>query len=145
LLLNGSFGFLNYKTIDLGIDPDISGGVTETTKPPYVPKWKFNFGVQYGIHFAGGSALTPRLDWTYQTDVFNDPANNPLGLQPAYGLLDGRLTWDTPDKQWQAALVVQNALDKVYYINKYPNPNFGVFDGQPGWPRTVSITVKRKF
>ena len=145
LLLNGSFGFLNYRTIDLGAAAGVPGGATDTSKPAYVPKWKFNFGVQYGIHLANASVLTPRLDWTYQTDVYNDPGNDPLGLQPAYGLLDGRLTWEAPGRDWQAAIVVQNALDKVYYINKYPNPNFGVVDGQPGWPRTVLFTIKRKF
>ena len=145
-LLNGSFGYLNYETIDLGSAAGVVGGPTESSKPPYIPKWKFNVGLQYGIHLAGGGVVTPRVDWTYQTDVFNDPSNNPLALQPAYGLLDARLTVDTADKHWQGALVVQNALDKVYYINKYDNTgSFGLVDGQPGWPRTVSVTVKRKF
>jgi iron complex outermembrane receptor protein len=145
LLLNGSFGFLNYDTIDLGDAAGVPGGPTETSQPAFIPKWKFNVGAQYGIHLGNGGVVTPRIDWTYQTDVYYDPANDPLGLQPAYGLLDARLTWDTADKQWEAALLVQNALDKVYYINKYPNPNFGVFDGQPGWPRTVMFKVRRKF
>jgi hypothetical protein len=42
--------------------------------------------------------------------------------------------------------VLQNALDKVYYINKYDNSgSFGVVDGQPGLPRTLFGTIKRKF
>jgi len=146
LLLNGSFGYLNYDTIDLGAAAGVVGGPTENSKPPYVPEWKFNVGMQYGIHLGNGGVLTPRLDWTYQTEVFNDPSNNPLALQPAYGLLDARLTLDTPDRNWEGALVIQNALDKVYYINKYDNTgSFGLVDGQPGWPRTVSVTIKRKF
>jgi iron complex outermembrane receptor protein len=146
LVLNGSFGYLNYETIDLGAAAGVVGGPTESSKPPYIPKWKFIVGLQYGIHLGGGGVITPRVDWTYQTDVFNDPSNDPLALQPAYGLLDARLTLDTADKHWQGAIVVQNALDKVYYINKYDNTgSFGLVDGQPGWPRTVSVTVKRKF
>jgi iron complex outermembrane receptor protein len=146
LLLNGSFGYLNYRTIDLGPAAGVAGGPTEHSRPPYIPKWKFNVGAQYGISFAGGSVLTPRIDYTHQTDVFNDPSNDPLALQPAYGLLDARLTWDSPQRQWQAALLLQNALDKVYYINKYDNSgSFGVVDGQPGLPRTVFFSFKRKF
>ncbi len=145
LLLNGSFGYLNYHTVDLGAAAGVVGGPTPTSQPPYIPRWKANLGLQYAIHIRGGE-LTPRLDWTYQTQVFNDPSNDPLALQPAYGLLDARLTWDTPDKHWQAALVIQNALDKVYYINKLDNSgSFGVVDGQPGLPRTVFFTLKRKF
>jgi iron complex outermembrane receptor protein len=146
LLVNASFGYLNYKTIDLGSAAGVVGGPTPTSKPAFIPKWKFNLGLQYGIHLASGSVVTPRVDWTYQTDVFNDPSNDPQALQSAYGLLDARLTVDTADKHWQGALVVQNALDKVYYINKYDNTgSFGVVDGQPGWPRTVQVTIKRKF
>ena len=146
LLLNGSFGYLHYHTIDLGSAAGVPGGPTMDSKPPYIPTWKFNVGAQYGLNLPGGSAVTPRVDWTYQTQVFNDPSNDPLALQPAYGLLDARLTWDTPDRHWQLAFVVQNALDKVYYINKYDNSaSFGVVDGQPGLPRTFFFTVKRTF
>jgi hypothetical protein len=43
-------------------------------------------------------------------------------------------------------VVLQNALDKVYYINKYDNSgSFGVVDGQPGLPRTTFVSIKRKF
>ena len=146
LLFNGSFGYLNYHTVDLGPAAGVVGGPGPNSQPPYVPRWKTNFGVQYAVHLASGGVVTPRADWTYQTQVFNDPSNDPLALQPAYGLLDARLTWDSPDRRWQTALVVQNALDKVYYINKYDNSgSFGVVDGQPGLPRTVFFTVKRKF
>jgi iron complex outermembrane recepter protein len=146
LLLNGSFGYLNYKTIELGAAAGVVGGPTESSRPAYIPKWKGNVGAQYAIRLAGGGVVTPRLDYTYQTDVFNDPANNPLALQPAYGLLDARLTFDTSDGHWQGALVLQNALDKVYYINKYDNSgSFGVVDGQPGLPRTTFVSIKRRF
>jgi iron complex outermembrane receptor protein len=67
-------------------------------------------------------------------------------MQPAYGLLDLRLTWESAHKQWQVALVVQNALDKAYDINMCDHSgSFGVVDGQPGVPRTVFGTIKRKF
>jgi iron complex outermembrane receptor protein len=146
MLLNGSFGYLNYHTVDLGSAAGVAGGPTLTTKPAYVPTWKFNVGAQYAIDLAGGSVLTPRVDWTYQTEVFNDPSNDPLARQPAYGLLDARVTWDTPDRHWQVAVLVQNALNKVYYVNMYDDSgSFGVVDGQPGWPRTALFTIKRKF
>jgi iron complex outermembrane receptor protein len=61
-------------------------------------------------------------------------------------LLDARLTWESPQREWQVAVALQNALDKVYYINKLDNTgSFGVVDGQPGMPRTVFMSLKRKF
>ena len=147
LLLNASFGYLNYDTIDLGSAAGVVGGPDRKQQAALHSRSGSSISAcNTASTLRNGGVLTPRLDWTYQTEVFNDPSNNPLALQTAYGLLDARLTLDTPDKHWQAALVIQNALDKVYYINKYDNTgSFGVVDGQPGWPRTVLVTIKRKF
>jgi iron complex outermembrane receptor protein len=146
LVFNAAFGYLYYHTIELGSAANVPGGPTLDTAPPYIPTWKFNLGAQYGINISGIGELTPRLDWTYQTKVFNDPSNNPLAEQPAYGLLAARLTWDTLLKGWQAALEIQNALNKVYYINKYDDlASFNLVDGQPGMPRTAFVSVKKCF
>jgi iron complex outermembrane recepter protein len=146
LVFDGSFGYLHYHTIELGSAAGVVGGPTLDTKPPYIPDWKFNAGVQYGALFPDGGVLTPRIDWTCQTEVYNDPSNDPLARQGGYALVDTRLTWDTPKKTWQLAFSVQNTLNKLYYINKYDNTgSFGVVDGQPGLPRTVFASIKRKF
>ena len=146
LLFNASFGYLHYKTLDLGNAIGVPGAPSIDSKPPYVPTLKYNIGVQYRIDLMRAGTLTPRLDWTYQTKVFNDPSNNPLAMQPGYGLLDARLTWDSPDGRWQTALVIQNALNKVYYVNKFDDlAGFNAVTGQPGWPRTIMGTVRRTF
>ena len=146
LLFNASFGYLNYNILDLGDAAGVAGAPVKGDKPAYVPTWKYNMGVEYRIDLQKAGVLTPRLDWTFQTKVFNDPGNDPLAAQPAYGLLDARLTWDAPDGKWQTALAVQNALNKVYYINKFDDTAaFNAVTGQPGWPRTVLVTVKRTF
>jgi iron complex outermembrane recepter protein len=146
LVFNASFGYLYYHTIELGSAAGVPGGPTLDTAPPYIPTWKWNVGAQYGFTVPGLGVLTPRLDWTYQTKVFNDPSNSPLAEQPGYGLLDARLTWDTPFKGWQAAVEIQNALNKVYYVNMYDDlASFNVVDGQPGMPRTAFATLKRSF
>ncbi len=137
LLLNASFGYLHYHTVDLGAAAGVPGGPCLTCQPTYVPNWKYNVGVQYAIDLKRAGVLTPRLDWTFQTKVYNDPSNNPLLLQPGYGLLDARLTWDAPDGKWQVALKLQNALNKVYYVNMFDDlQGFNSVTGQPGWPVT---------
>ena len=146
LLINGSFGYLNYNILDLGNAAGVPGAPVKGDKPAYVPSFKSNIGVEYRIDLQKAGTLTPRLDWTYQTKVYNDPGNNPLALQPAYGLLDGRLTWDSPDGKWQTAFVVQNMTNKVYYVNKFDDSGaFNAVTGQPGWPRTFMATVRRTF
>ncbi len=146
LLFNASFGYLDYNIIDLGNAAGVPGAPVKGDKPAYVPDWKYNIGVQYRIDLMRAGSLTPRLDWTYQTRVFNDPGNNPLAMQPGYGLLDGRVTWDSPDGRWQTALQLQNLLNKVYYINMFDDSRaFNSVTGQPGRPRTVYFSVRRTF
>ncbi len=146
LLLNGSFGYLNYDILDLGNAAGVPGAPVKGDKPAYVPSFKYNLGIQYSIDMGEAGTLTPRLDWTWQTKVYNDPGNNPLAMQPAYGLLDGRLTWNAPDGKWQTALVVQNMTDKVYYVNMFDDTGaFNAVTGQPGWPRTFYVSVRRNF
>ncbi len=146
LLWNASFGYLHYKTLDLGAAAGVAGGPCLKCQPAYVPNWKYNFGLQYRIDLMNGGVLTPRVDWTYQTRGFNDPSNDPLTLQPGYGLLDARVTWDSPDGRWQGAVVLKNALNKVYYVNMFDDlQGFNSVTGQPGWPRTVMATVRRTF
>ena len=146
LLFNASVGYLDYKTLELGALNGAPGSPTLTTKPAYVPDWKINLGVQYAIDLMKTGTLTPRLDWTWQSKVFNDPGNNPLAAQPAYGLVDARLTWIPPDSRWTVSLALQNALNKLYYINKFDDSNaFNTVTGQPGMPRTVFATVRRSF
>ncbi len=146
LLLNGSFGYLDFKYLDLGAAAGVPGAPAKGDKPAYVPSFKYNLGIQYRIDMMQSGSLTPRLDWTYQTKVFNDPGNNPLAMQPGYGLLDARLTWDSPDGSWQTAFIVKNATNKVYYVNKFDDSGaFNAVTGQPGWPRTFMGTIRRTF
>ncbi len=146
LLFNASFGYLHYRTLDLGAAAGVAGGPTLTSKPPYVPTWKYNIGVQYAYELGKAGRLIPRLDWTWQSKVFNDPSNDPLAMQPAYGILDARLTWDSADGKWEAAVAIQNATDKVYYVNMFDNVgSFSTVTAQPGMPRTVMGTIKRSF
>ncbi len=144
--MNGSFGYLDYNILDLGNAAGIPGAPVKGDKPAYVPTFKYNLGIQYRIDLKAAGALTPRVDWTYQTEVFNDPGNNPLARQPGYGLMDLGVTWDAPDGAWQTALTMQNVLNKVYYINMFDDSRaFNSVTGQPGRPRTIFFRVRRNF
>ena len=146
LLMNASFGYLHYHTIDLGYAAGVPGGPTKTSKPAYIPTWKFNMGMQYAMPLQDAGTLTSRLDFTFQTKIYNDPSNNPLAKQGAYGLLDARVTWDSPDTNWEVAVQLKNALDKVYYVNMFDDSaSVNAVTGQPGWPRTVMASVRRNF
>jgi len=117
------------------------------------PKLNASLGAEYGFGLSSGATLTPRLDWAYQgkRTVGN------VGLAPipedvigAYGLFNGRVTYQTADKDWQVSLGATNLFDKFYYYNiesrntARGTRGFGVL-GSPGAPRMWTFSVRRYF
>jgi iron complex outermembrane receptor protein len=50
------------------------------------------------------------------------------------------------DSKWKVALEVQNLFDKYYFTSKSDiTTSLGEVTGVPGLPRTVSLSVERKF
>ena len=143
LLIDSAFSYLDYKNLSLGSAAGVSGGPTLASVPPLTPKWKGSLGIQYGIALGGQGHLTPRVDYSYQSLVFNDAPNNAYAAQSGYGVLNAHLTWAGVDSKWSTTLDVNNVTNKVYYIDKFPNyGTYGIIEGQPGMPITVNLRVK---
>jgi iron complex outermembrane receptor protein len=141
-----SIGYLDYKNTDLGSAAGVSGGPTLSSVPPLTPKWKGSLGVQYAIPEGQYGTFMPRLDYTYQSLVYNDAPNTAIGSQAGYGVLNGRLIWTSMKGAWTATFAVNNVTDKFYYIDKYANySTYGTVEGQPSMPRTFDFTLKRTF
>jgi iron complex outermembrane receptor protein len=149
LSIDGSFSYLDFKYTS--INPD-AGGPTRPTgpqfgmRPAYVPETKWSLGVQYEIPLGTRGTLTPRIDVSYQGDLFTNGANNTTNLIQAYTLSNARLTWRNTDETWESALEVTNLSDKYYFLTRFDQFTLtGITDGQPGRPREWALTVKRNF
>jgi iron complex outermembrane receptor protein len=142
-----SLGYLDYKNTDLGSAAGVSGGPTLASVPPLTPKWKGSLGAQYQFHMPGQfGLLMPRVDYTYQSLVYNDAPNTPIGAQSGYGVANARLIWTSAKAAWTATFAVNNVTDKFYYIDKFVNiTTYGTVEGQPSLPRTYNFTLKRMF
>jgi iron complex outermembrane recepter protein len=147
LLLDASLGYLRYKTLDLGSAANIPNGPTLATVPVNTPSWKGDMGVQYTL---GNSStygeFTPRIDYSFQTETFNDLPNRPEGRQGGYGIANARITWDAAGTPWTVVAAVNNMFDKFYFDSESVGlAVFGVQQGTPSMPRTWSVSVKRTF
>lgn len=147
LFLDASLAYLKYDIRELGAAANVPGSIAKGYMAPYVPEWKGSLGVQYAYALgASAGALTPRLDYSYQSKSFADPNNNPYSEIPAYGVLDFHLSYDTASSDWQARLDVSNVTNKFYWANVYSQYNAGgMVVGRPSLPRTWFVTVKRSF
>lgn len=146
LSIDGSVSYVDFKFRN--IDP--ASGLTANTRPQFSPKWKYAIGAQYRADLGGHGSLTPRLDWAYRSSIESNAINNTPGFMMghvnAVGLLNARLTYRSPDEDWEASLAVTNVTDKFYYINKYDREaGFNTVFGQPGRPREWMVSIKRKF
>jgi len=135
LLLTASYGFAEVDYDEL-----------EGRQNPGLPEHTASASAQYEIVLPKGQ-LTPRLDWTYQSEVYYDIRNTPIAREGGTSLLNARLGWESTDGNWSLALAVTNLTDKEYYINRFPKLDLGqgTVEGQPGRPREWSISVKRRF
>jgi len=160
LRIDGSFGYLNYWLESNGGNALLFTGNNcggETCYSPRTPKYTGALGVQYSIPVAGGGRVTPRLDATYQSTIYFNANNGCLGSftpqgcgqtdnQDGYALLNGRLSYETADKKWQASLWGRNLTDKEYFYGKLSLITFfGREQGNPAPPREWGVTFQRKF
>ncbi|HWU04525.1 MAG TPA: TonB-dependent receptor [Novosphingobium sp.] len=142
LTIEGSASYLHFKLDSISAAGVVIQGVTLSSQAPFAPKWKANIGAQYAIQTRLGT-VTPRLDYTYQSSYFTAITDDPQGQVGAYALVNARIGFDAPGRQWHLALAVRNLLDTVYYNNKFYN--LGMTLAQPAAPREVSVTLRRDF
>ena len=164
LSVNSSLGFTGFKYKDLGnsvgcgafANPTaadaagecISGNPGYSDYPVGQPKIKGSLGIAYEFPIPGGSKITPRADYSWQSRVFEDVVNNtPDAVLPSRGLVNGRIQWDSADGKWSVAGLGTNLTNKEYYISLFDLRAFGegMETGQPGAPREWAVNLHYKF
>jgi iron complex outermembrane receptor protein len=146
LLLNGSFGYYNYKS---DVSPDHPGYIHPDYK--LTAEFSYNMGAQYDFIFSNGSMLSPRIDMFYQGKRSNGTATEKPDRYttiPDYTLYNARLTYMPPSLKWSASLEAQNLFNKFYWITVTSESadggvtqSFGRY-GQPGAPRMLALTIR---
>ncbi|AKH41517.1 iron complex outermembrane receptor protein [Altererythrobacter atlanticus] len=129
-----------------------AGGPTSPTGPqygdtrPYTPSWKWSIGAQHRFELGDAGSLTPRVDASYQSDIFTG-ANNVYNTIDAYTLVNARLTWRNRDEDLEVSAELTNLFDKYYFLTRGAATTLGstFITGQPGRPREWAVSVKKKF
>jgi iron complex outermembrane receptor protein len=157
LRIEASFGYVKNDVTDNEGSSLFEGDTCnhEDCLAPRTPTFSGAVGVQYTFDMASGK-LTPRLDLTYQSQMYfvtnngcfvpNDPAGCGNGGQDALTLLNGRISWMSSDDNWEVALYARNLTDKAYFNGKLSLVGFfGREQGNVAAPRELGLTVKRNF
>ena len=139
LVFNGAVGYHKFSS------PDVDNRAINPRQPE--PFWTANAGVQYTIEGAPlGGTITPRVDWSYQGSRIQSTRTTEWN-EPAYSLVNARLTYALPDEGFSIALGVTNLFDKLYYHNFFILQDFGQSNvqGQPAAPREWYLRLAKDF
>jgi iron complex outermembrane receptor protein len=127
-----------------------------TDVPPNVPKWIASIGAQYRFALGDHGSLTLRADYSHQSKYYNEIANGAVlfgqttrtefvSAEPGYGLVNARVTYETPDALWKVAAFVTNLGDVRYKAAGFSNAGFGYTIAYYGPPREWGFTLTRRF
>jgi iron complex outermembrane receptor protein len=105
---------------------------------PNAPKFNAIFSADYAQPLARGDVVELSSTATYRAHQFFESSNNPLVAQNGYWLLDARLSYTSPNKKWDIAVLGKN-LTGTQYLN-FSNDltsGFGILEEIVGPPRYV--------
>ena len=94
----------------------------------------------FGVH------LVTRLDWSYQSEVFNDALNFPALRQQGFHLLDLGMTYISHDESWEISIFGKNVTDERYINAGFANILLGGWaNAQVGRPAEWGISFAYHF
>lgn len=142
LTIDGSVSYLDFEFQEV----NAATGISMDAVPPFTPEVAWSLGIQYD-YATGFGTITPRVDASYQDDVFTAPENTELGTIDSYTLVNGSIRLASPDESWVFAVEGKNLTDELYYTMKTDAIGnlAGTAYGAPALPRTYMFTVRHNF
>ena len=117
-----------------------------------VNKWQTHLGIQafFPLELGGPTwadgVLSPRVDWSYQSEMSLIGPEVESALQTGYNLLNARLSYTFWDDQLMVALWTQNLLDENRFDSVTPIiSSYGVTTRFFQMPRTYGGEIRYSF
>ncbi len=151
LTLSGSLGLTYARYLELPTDPRFVAAniIRADSRFSHAPKASFTLAAQYEAPIGRGLELAARVDYSHRSATFFLPENTPASLQPAYGLLNARLTL-SHESGLSLALWGRNLTDEAYILGAFddarnPSPGLGFATTNQGPPREYGVTAQFRF
>ena len=145
-------GLIDARSVFIDVPVDYTGNSL-----PNAPRFKISGSLEYEIPLGRAGSLTPRYDFTFTDDFSFDPSRNGRGApgtfgdffmpefaigQEAYVLHNARVTFSSPEGEFQVAGWVRNIEDLTYKTLAFDaSATGGLVNNQVGDPRTYGLSV----
>ncbi|MFO1354658.1 MAG: TonB-dependent receptor [Gammaproteobacteria bacterium] len=110
-----------------------------------VPEWSTSAALSRQFDLAELGTLTPRIDWSWRSKVYNDSFNSPPLVQPAFSLVNVNLTFTDRSGHYDVVAAVRNLTDKEYMITGVWGTAFQTIEGVFDRGREYSLTLRARF
>lgn len=107
------------------------------------PEWKVHIGTSYVLDTSVGE-FTSRIDWMFQTEVYNDEANTPILRTPSYSITNFSIAYAMPDSEWEVVAGVTNMFDKRIIQSGFSNAE-AIYSATYNRPREGYLTLRKTF
>lgn len=118
-------------------------GINEDNAFQMVPEWTLSAAATYLFSLGKNGVISPRVDWSYKSEIFRDAANTAVLLQPGYHLVNVSLAWTSDDDRYRVAVTGRNVGDVNYLMAGVQQNNGGFAEGvfNRGAVWTINATV----
>ena len=141
--LTGAVGYLDTEYTEL--DSPGPGGPRLDGEFPKAPDWTVSLSPQIRFEAGDAGTISLRVDYSYRGRVFHDVFNAETSAQPAYSLINSRLTFVDAADRWEIALFGTNLGDEQYIENGLFVVGFGPTLVVAGRPREWGLSARYRF
>jgi iron complex outermembrane receptor protein len=127
--------------------PIIRNYINLDTPLSRAPKFKYTLGARYTAELGNGGEVVVNGDYAW-TDRQKSLAESIAPLLPSYGLLNGRIQYNSPSKLWSVAVFGNNITNKFYTVNETAfdlGLTVGMRLEDPGRPRSFGVELSVNF
>jgi len=142
LSIAGGLGYMDAKYTKVGAN---LADIKLNSKFTNTPQKSLNSSIIYDYESDWG-LVTSRLDWSYQSEVYNNSENTPEFMQDPLHLLNASITYQQPETgafNWYVSLGIRNLTDEEYIVSGESSRSFGnitaTFARKRQWYLSVGI------
>jgi len=114
-IIQANLGVLDaeYTSLDASVQ---TVGISINHSLPQISDLSGNLGIAYTGQI-GQWSVTPRVDWSYTDDVFNNAVNTPQLFQESHDLINAALIIESEDGNWEFRLAGRNLGDETILVS----------------------------